>query len=130
MKITYDSEEDILRIQFISTQQDDDEKENQEIVIDYDESGNISSMEIRNASQKIKNITKFKNKGMDEKIPFQERVYPQDFWKSYTLDELAAMQKVKPVTDLSKIIGTWPGEIDDGFEKEILKIRHSNIIGG
>lgn len=42
--------------------------------------------------------------------------------RSPTLSELAAAQGVGP-TDLGKILGTWPGEMDDGFEAMIDELR-------
>ena len=78
--------------------------------------------------QKNNNSAEAKNSEIEEKTPFRERLFPQDFWKSYTLDELAQMQKVKPVTDVRKIVGTWPGEVDDGFESAIDELRHNTII--
>ncbi len=47
-----------------------------------------------------------------------------DFWKSPSLEELAESQHVQPVTDLSTLFGTWPGEPDDGFEESIDDLRH------
>lgn len=44
-----------------------------------------------------------------------------------TLDELAKSQNVHPVTDVESLLGGWPGDVNDGFEEEILRIRgHSN----
>ena len=39
-----------------------------------------------------------------------------------TLDELAAIQNVKPA-DAAALAGTWPGEVDDGFEEMIDQAR-------
>ena len=52
-----------------------------------------------------------------------------DFWKSHTLDELAREQNVKPVTDVKSLLGGWPGDVDDGFEEEIRRIRHQGFVG-
>ena len=41
-----------------------------------------------------------------------------------SLDELAREQGVKPVEDARELFGTWPGEIDDGFEDAIDELRH------
>ena len=49
----------------------------------------------------------------------------RDFWESPTLDELAQAQNVKPMMDVNALFGTWPGEADDGFEKIIDELRHS-----
>lgn len=51
----------------------------------------------------------------------------RDFWESPTLDELAQAQNVKPMMDVSALFGTWPGEMDDGFEKAIDELRHSHM---
>lgn len=53
----------------------------------------------------------------------KQKVFPTDFWKSYTLDELAAMQNVKPVKDVRSLMGGWPGDVDDGFEEAIIELR-------
>ena len=47
-----------------------------------------------------------------------------------TLDELASAQNVKPIEDPETLLGGWPGDKDDGFEEEILKIRRTGVIGG
>lgn len=49
----------------------------------------------------------------------------RSFWESPTLDELAHAQHVKPMMDVSALFGTWPGEMDDGFEEAIDELRHS-----
>jgi len=49
----------------------------------------------------------------------------QDFWESPTLDELAQIQNVRPMADIKALFGTWPGEMDDGFEEAIDELRHS-----
>jgi len=46
------------------------------------------------------------------------------FWESPTLEELARLQGVQPMTDVSVLFGTWPGEEDDGFEEMIDELRH------
>lgn len=51
----------------------------------------------------------------------------RDFWESPTLDELAQAQNVKPMMDVSALFGTWPGEMDDGFEETIDELRHSHM---
>lgn len=50
-----------------------------------------------------------------------------DFWESPTLDELALAQNVRPMADVRALFGTWPGEINDGFEETIDELRHSHI---
>ena len=49
---------------------------------------------------------------------------PLDFWTSPTLDELAKMQNVGPL-DAGALAGTWPGEVDDGFDDAIDELRHA-----
>ena len=49
----------------------------------------------------------------------------RNFWESPTLDELAQVQNVRPMTNVRALFGTWPGEIDDGFEKAVDELRHS-----
>jgi len=34
---------------------------------------------------------------------------------------------VGPMMDIRALFGTWPGEMDDGFEEAIDKLRHSSI---
>lgn len=50
--------------------------------------------------------------------------FSQNFWESPSLEELAKAQGVKPMKDASDLIGTWPGEVDDGFEEWIDELRH------
>ena len=47
------------------------------------------------------------------------------FWDSPTLEELAQAQQVEPITDIRPLFGSWPGELDDGFEETIDALRHS-----
>jgi hypothetical protein len=49
------------------------------------------------------------------------------FWESPTLDELAQTQNVQPMKDVRSIFGTWPGELDDGFETIIDDLRHPQL---
>lgn len=46
------------------------------------------------------------------------------FWESPTLEELACLQNVQPMTDVRVLFGTWPGDEDDGFEATIDELRH------
>lgn len=48
----------------------------------------------------------------------------QSFWDAPTLENLAQSQDVRPMTDLQALVGTWPGEVDDGFEEAIDDLRH------
>lgn len=53
------------------------------------------------------------------------------FWESPSLDELAETQGVRPMSDVRELFGTWPGEVDDGFEDAVDELRHSDeSIGG
>ena len=47
-----------------------------------------------------------------------------DFRESRTLEELAKLQNVGPIKDIRDLFGTWPGEVDDGFEEAIDRLRH------
>ena len=47
------------------------------------------------------------------------------FWDSPSLEDLADEQCVEPVTDVEVLLGTWPGEKEDGFEAAIDELRHS-----
>lgn len=53
----------------------------------------------------------------------------RDFWQSPSLEELATLQGVRPVSEMSQLLGGWPGDANDGFEEEIHHIRHAGIIG-
>jgi hypothetical protein len=54
---------------------------------------------------------------------------PRSFWESPSLDELAAEQGVGPLMDIEKLFGTWPGDVDDGFEDAIDALRHRAVEG-
>jgi hypothetical protein len=54
----------------------------------------------------------------------------RNFWESPSLDELAQSQNVQPLTNVSVLFGTWPGEEDDGFEASIDELRHPDMGGG
>ena len=43
---------------------------------------------------------------------------------SPTLDELAKAQNVGPL-DAAALLGTWPGEDDDGFDDAVDELRHA-----
>lgn len=51
----------------------------------------------------------------------------RSFWESPTLEDLAQAQNVRPMADIRLLFGTWPGEVDDGFEQAIDELRHSHI---
>lgn len=76
-------------------------------------------------SIKIHDIEKLDNR--EEKyacLHTEEPPVAHDFWESPTLEELARRQNVRPINDIREIIGTWPGNTDDGFEDEIDRLRH------
>jgi hypothetical protein len=52
-----------------------------------------------------------------------------DFWSSRTLEELAQIQGVKPINDITSLYHTWPGNLDDGFEEFVEKLREESIAG-
>ena len=49
------------------------------------------------------------------------------FWESMTVEDLARSQNVSPIEDVSFLYGTWPGELDDGFEEAIDQLRHGVV---
>lgn len=51
---------------------------------------------------------------------------PFDFWMSWSLDELAKEQGVKPIDQVEVLFDIWPGDMNDDFEKEIRKMRWQN----
>ena len=52
---------------------------------------------------------------------------PSDFWQSMSFDELAAAQGVRPLTHIDALVGSWPGDVNDGFEESVHKLRQANI---
>jgi hypothetical protein len=54
----------------------------------------------------------------------------RSFWDSPSLDELAQTQNVRPLADIRTLFGTWPGDINDGFEDAVDELRHSSLIKG
>jgi hypothetical protein len=47
------------------------------------------------------------------------------FWESPSLDELAQEQEFNPLSDIRAFFGTWPGEVDDGFEEAVKELRRA-----
>ncbi|MBI5846769.1 MAG: hypothetical protein HZB31_02235 [Nitrospirae bacterium] len=80
---------------------------------------------------KIHDIERLEDRESDavELLP-QGTPISRSFWESPTLDELAESQNVRPVTDLSVLFGTWPGETDDGFEDAVDELRHAHLRTG
>jgi hypothetical protein len=50
-----------------------------------------------------------------------------DFWQALTFDELASAQGVQPLSDVGRLAGTWPGDVNDGFEESIRRLRQGNL---
>jgi hypothetical protein len=52
-----------------------------------------------------------------------------EFWRSPSIDELAARQVTSSGAEIDELLGGWPGELDDGFEEEIRRARQTGLIG-
>lgn len=55
MKITYDPEVDVLRIIFSDAPIEESDEEKPGVILDFDKDGNITGMEILDASQRMEN---------------------------------------------------------------------------
>ena len=55
MKITYDTEADVLRILFSQTAIEESDEDKPGVIIDYDKDGNIVGLEVLDASKRIEN---------------------------------------------------------------------------
>jgi hypothetical protein len=55
---------------------------------------------------------------------------PSDFWYSPTIEELAEAQNILPIESVEMLFGTWPGDIDDGFEESVHALRQFGIDRG
>ncbi len=53
-----------------------------------------------------------------------------DFWQHPTVDELAAAQGVKAVSNADDLLGGWPGEMNHGFEEWISEMREPETTTG
>lgn len=80
------------------------------------------------ASIKIHNIERLEGReGEAADLLPQGTPISRDFWESPSLDELAQAQNVGPMMDIRVLFGTWPGEMDDGFEEAVDELRHSSM---
>jgi hypothetical protein len=83
---------------------------------------------VSNPQLKIHNIERLEGReGEAADLLPQGTPISRDFWESPSLDELAQAQNVAPMVDIRALFGTWPGEMDDGFEEAIDELRHSSI---
>ena len=55
MKVTYDSEVDVLRVFFRDTAIEESDEDKPGVIFDYDKEGNLVGLEVLNASQRIEN---------------------------------------------------------------------------
>ena len=55
MKVTYDSDVDVLRILFRDAPIEESDEDKPGIILDYDKEGNLVGLEVLNASQRVDN---------------------------------------------------------------------------
>lgn len=55
MKVTYDSEVDVLRVIFSDARIEESDEDKPGMILDYDAAGNVVGLEILNASQRVDN---------------------------------------------------------------------------
>ncbi len=55
MKVTYDSEVDVLRIIFRNAPIDESDEDKPGVILDYDAAGNLVGLEVLNASRRVEN---------------------------------------------------------------------------
>ena len=55
MKVTYDSDVDVLRILFSNAPIEESDEDKPGVILDYDKEGNVVGMEVLNASQRVEN---------------------------------------------------------------------------
>ena len=55
MKVTYDSEVDVLRVLFSGARIEESDEDKPGVILDYDAAGNVVSLEILNASLRVDN---------------------------------------------------------------------------
>ena len=82
-------------------------------------------------SIKIHDIQRLEDREQEgTNLPTKGTPVPMEFWEAPNLDELAEYQGVKPLADVSRLFGTWPGDPDDRFEEKIRALRQQNPAGG
>ncbi len=59
MKVKYDQEADVVTITFSDEQVEESDENKPGIIMDYDANGNIVSIEIVDASQRMSEVSKF-----------------------------------------------------------------------
>jgi uncharacterized protein YuzE len=55
MKVTYDSEVDVLRILFRDAKVEESDEDKPGVILDYDKDGNVIGIEVLNASERVEN---------------------------------------------------------------------------
>ena len=55
MKVTYNSEVDVLRVLFSDARIQESDEDKPGVILDYDAAGNVVGLEILNASQRVDN---------------------------------------------------------------------------
>lgn len=55
MKVTYDSEVDVLRVLFRDTPIEESDEDKPGVILDYDKDENLVGLEVLNASQRVEN---------------------------------------------------------------------------
>ena len=55
MKVTYDSEVDVLRLLLSDARIQESDEDKPGVILDYDDAGNVVGLEILNASQRVDN---------------------------------------------------------------------------
>jgi uncharacterized protein YuzE len=55
MKVTYDSEVDVLRIIFRNAPIEESDEDKPGVILDYDAAGNLVGLEVMNASRRVEN---------------------------------------------------------------------------
>ncbi|MDA0748565.1 MAG: DUF2283 domain-containing protein [bacterium] len=55
MKVTYDSEVDVIRIVFSNSRIEESDEDKPGVILDYDKDGNVVGLEILDASKRMEN---------------------------------------------------------------------------